>query len=117
MARYIWTFDSISFRVKSENEYDPWFSPSYEYTLDRVLGGEATYLDLGAKKREQLNIRAQFTSEATRDAMVLKLGITGTISNNAPAGHSATATLLKAFRVDNPSGMAYWLDCMFEYRP
>jgi hypothetical protein len=117
MARYTWSFDGVSFRVKSADERDPWFSPSYEYTLDRVLGGSQSYLDLGAVNYTQLAFRAQFTSEATRDAMIAKLGTTGTISNDSPAARSASATLLKTARVDTPSPSAWYLDCMFEYRP
>lgn len=117
MARTTWTFDGVSFRVKSEDERDPWFSRSYEYTLDKVLGGAQTYLDLGAVSFSPLEFRAQFASEVARDAMMAKLGVTGTISNDAPPARSGTATLLKTFRIDNPSGMAFYLDVMFEGRP
>jgi len=117
MARITWTFDSVSFRVKGADEYDPWFSPSSEYTLDRVLGGATSYLDIGGTTYTPLAFRAQFASEATRDAMIVKLGVTGTLSKDGAAARSGTATLLKTARVDGPSGQAFYLDCMFEYRP
>jgi hypothetical protein len=117
MARITWTFDGVSFRVKGSDEYDPWFGHEYTHTYDEVLGGTQSYLDLGSHTRTPLEFRAQFASEATRDAMVLKLGITGTLTNDSPAGYSGTATLLKARRVDGPSGQAFHLDCMFRFRP
>ncbi len=117
MSRTTWTFDSVSFRVKSAESYDPWFSRTVEYTLDRVLGGYKTYLDQGAVTFTPLSFTAQFVSEATRDAMLAKIGVTGTISNDSPAARSGSATLVKASRVDGPSGSAWYLDCMFEGRP
>jgi hypothetical protein len=94
MARITWTFDGVSFRVKGSDEYDPWFGHEYTHTYDEVLGGTQSYLDLGSHTRTPLEFRAQFASEATRDAMVLK-----------------------ARRVDGPSGQAFHLDCMFRFRP
>lgn len=117
MARTTWTFDGVSFRVKSEDERDPWFSSEYLHTYDEVLGGTNGYLDLGALSRTPLECRAQFASEATRDAMIAKLGITGTLSNDSAAARSGSATLLKTHRVDTPSGQAFYLDCMFRLRP
>jgi hypothetical protein len=117
MARTTWTFDGVSFRVKSADSYDPWFSRSVEYTLDRVLGGTSTYLDIGGFVFAPLTIMAQFASEATRDAMLAKVGTTGTISNDAPSARSGTATLVRATRQDGPSGQAFYLECMFEGRP
>lgn len=117
MARITWTFDGVTFRARSSDEFDPWFSPAYEYTLDKVKGGTDTYLDLGAVGYPPLTLRAQFTSEATRTAMVAKLGTTGTLSNDSAFAPTGSATLVKTARVNNPSGQAYYLDCTFEYRP
>jgi hypothetical protein len=117
MARTTWTFDSVTFRVKAAESYDPWFSRTIDYTLDKVLGGYHTYLDQGAVTFTPLSFTAQFASEATRDAMLVKIGTTGTLSNDSPAARSGSATLVRALRVDGPSGQAFYLDCTFEGRP
>lgn len=114
MARIVWTFDSVSFRVRMTGEFDPWFSPSYQYATDLVLASTLSYLDLGAVKYNAIKVRAQFDTSVAREAMIAKLGTTGTLSNTD--SRSATATLVEALRVNNASGAAWWLDCTFEYR-
>ncbi len=111
-----YTFAGVTFaRVVESDEVVPWLYPQPQYTIDTVLGGARTYLDIGASVAPPLSFRASCLSAANRVTLIGAVGTSGTLTNTR--GHTATVTLVKAVPV-NSAPYAQWLiDLIFELRP
>jgi hypothetical protein len=117
MSIVTWTFDGVSARRVTSDEFDPWFPISGLYTKDVVLDARTaadSYTDIGAWQFDVLEMRWEFTTEAARDTMINKLLTIGTLSNSA--GRTTSALLVRARRVNGRQQGSALLDVTFERR-
>lgn len=111
----VYTFNSIEFvRVLESTPFQPWLFGEIQYTLDAVLGGTDTYLDVGADVAPPLSFRALVANTTDRLNLRNSRGTTGALTNTR--GRTDTVTLVKATPIDGPQNQLY-IDLTFVLRP